>query len=108
MEQESFQVATRLWHSRDKIAVDQQKNTPGSGREARDLSRVHAMKFLDPVVAAVLWWVHLHGTSKNRDNKNQQTMGHVAWVCNLFLYGLLAEIGFYIFGGLFKEILMNI
>lgn len=103
MEQEPFQVATRLWHSRDKIAVDQQKNTPGSGREAR----VHAMKFLDPV-AASLRWVNLHGTSKNRDNKNQQTMGCVAWVYNLFLYGLLAEIGFYIFGGLFKEILNNI
>ena len=107
MEQEPFQVVTRLWHSKDKIAVDQQKNTPGSGREARDLSSVHAMKFLDPV-AAILRWVNLHGTSKNHDNKNQQTMGCVAWVYNLFLYGLLAEIGFYIFGGLFKEILKNI
>ena len=35
-------------------------------------------------------------------------MGCVAWVYNLFLYGLLAEIDFYIFGELFKEILKNI
>lgn len=65
------------------------------------------MKFLDSV-AAVSQSANLHGTSKNRDNKNQQTTGHVVWVCNLFLYGLLAEIGFNIFEGLFKEILKNL